>query len=69
LNGGEVDRRSPSAKNLMSLLSPLLKFITHGQNTATFKVLRKVLWGEDIASYYRPQYPGESNCESKRIYL
>jgi hypothetical protein len=43
------------------------KFISLGQNSITFKVLRNIHCGEEITVYYGKHYFGENNCECRCI--
>ncbi|OAD09058.1 hypothetical protein MUCCIDRAFT_135209 [Mucor lusitanicus CBS 277.49] len=43
------------------------KFISLGQNSITFKVLKNIKCGEEITVYYGKHYFGENNCECRCI--
>ncbi|KAI9478340.1 MAG: hypothetical protein EXX96DRAFT_570464, partial [Benjaminiella poitrasii] len=41
------------------------KFISLGQNSITFKVIKDIKFGQEITVYYGKHYFGENNCECK----
>lgn len=43
------------------------KFISLGQNSITFKVVKDIKCGEEITVYYGKHYFGENNCECRCI--
>ncbi|KAI9350432.1 hypothetical protein BD770DRAFT_394492 [Pilaira anomala] len=43
------------------------KFISLGQNSITFKVVKDIKLGEEITVYYGKHYFGENNCECRCI--
>lgn len=43
------------------------KFISQGQNSITFKVLKDIKCGEEITVYYGKHYFGENNCECRCV--
>ncbi|GAN05791.1 hypothetical protein MAM1_0101c05266 [Mucor ambiguus] len=43
------------------------KFISLGQNSITFKVLKNIKCGQEITVYYGKHYFGENNCECRCI--
>jgi SET domain-containing protein len=44
-----------------------LKFISLGQNSISFKVIREIKCGEEITVYYGKHYFGENNCECRCV--
>ncbi|KAF7722179.1 hypothetical protein EC973_003559 [Apophysomyces ossiformis] len=43
------------------------KFITLGQNSITFKVIKEIKCGEELTAFYGKHYFGENNCECKCV--